>query len=42
MVAQQHPRVDALVFLRWCAEHGLDPLAAQRPQAELYLEVHLS
>ena len=24
-------------FLTWCAERGLDPLAAQRPHLELYI-----
>jgi integrase/recombinase XerD len=25
------------VFLGWCAERGLEPLAAQRPHIELYI-----
>ena len=25
------------IYLGWCAEHGLDPLAAGRPQLELYV-----
>ena len=25
-------------YLSWCAGHGLDPLAAQRPHLELYID----
>ena len=28
---------DLRCYLTWCAEHGLDPLAAQRPHLELYI-----
>jgi integrase/recombinase XerD len=28
---------DLRCYLAWCAEHGLDPLAAQRPHLELYI-----
>ena len=28
---------DLRCYLAWCAGHGLDPLAAQRPRLELYL-----
>ena len=28
---------DMLAFLRWCAEHRLEPLQAERPHLELYL-----
>ena len=35
--SRQHVESDLRVFLTWCADHGLDPLAAQRPHIELYL-----
>jgi hypothetical protein len=28
---------DLRCYLAWCAQHGLDPLAAQRPHLELYI-----
>ncbi len=28
---------DLRCYLAWCAERGLDPLAAQRPHLELYI-----
>ena len=28
---------DLRCYLAWCAEYGLDPLAAQRPHLELYI-----
>jgi integrase/recombinase XerD len=28
---------DLRAFLRWCAEHAVEPLQAQRPHLELYL-----
>jgi integrase/recombinase XerD len=32
-----HSKSDLRVFLRWCAEHDLDPLAAVRVDIERYL-----
>ncbi|MEV4722539.1 site-specific integrase [Micromonospora humida] len=32
-----HTESDLRVFLRWCAEHGLDPLAAERMDIERYV-----
>ena len=32
-----HTESDLRCYLTWCAEHGLDPLAAQRPHIELYM-----
>ncbi|MFJ6195081.1 tyrosine-type recombinase/integrase [Micromonospora sp. NPDC092111] len=32
-----HTESDLRVFLRWCAEHGLDPLAAARVDIERYV-----
>jgi site-specific recombinase XerD len=32
-----HAESDLRVYLGWCADHGLDPLAASRPQVELYV-----
>jgi site-specific recombinase XerD len=34
---RRHAESDLRCFLAWCAEHGLDPLAARRPQLELYI-----
>ncbi len=34
--SRQHTESDLRCYLAWCAEHGLDPLAAQRPHLELY------
>jgi hypothetical protein len=31
-----HTESDLRCYLSWCAEHALDPLAAQRPHLELY------
>jgi integrase/recombinase XerD len=31
------PASDLRCFLAWCAQHGLDPLAARRPHLELYI-----
>jgi site-specific recombinase XerD len=31
------PNPDLRCYLTWCAERGLDPLAAQRPHLELYI-----
>jgi len=42
--SREHTESDLRSFLAWCAERGLDPLAAQRPHLELYIrwmqEVH--
>ena len=35
--SREHIESDLLCYLAWCAERGLDPLAAQRPHLELYL-----
>ena len=35
--SRQHTESDLRCYLAWCAEHGLDPLAAQRPHLELYI-----
>src|SRR5215472_12264509 len=35
--SRQHTESDLRCFLSWCAEHGLDPLAARRPHLELYI-----
>src|SRR2546430_1544904 len=32
-----HTESDLRVFLRWCADHGLDPLAAVRVDIERYV-----
>src|SRR5215510_3683606 len=32
-----HTESDLRVFLRWCTDHGLDPLAAVRVDIERYL-----
>jgi site-specific recombinase XerD len=32
-----HTESDLRCFLAWCAERGLDPLAARRPHLELYI-----
>jgi len=32
-----HTESDLRAYLRWCAERGLDPLAATRPHIELYV-----
>ena len=34
---RQHTESDLRCYLAWCAERGLDPLAAQRPHLELYI-----
>jgi integrase/recombinase XerD len=36
-LSRSHTESDLRVFLLWCAERGLDPLAAQRPHIELYV-----
>ena len=35
--SREHTASDLRCYLTWCAEHGLDPLAARRPQLELYI-----
>ena len=34
---REHTESDLRCYLAWCAERGLDPLAAQRPHLELYI-----
>jgi integrase/recombinase XerD len=36
--SREHTESDLRCYLAWCAEHGLDPLAARRPQLELYTQ----
>ena len=35
--SREHTESDLRCYLAWCAEHGLDQLAAQRPHLELYI-----
>jgi integrase/recombinase XerD len=35
--SREHTESDLRCYLSWCAEHGLDPLAARRPHLELYI-----
>src|SRR5262249_17495561 len=35
--SREHTESDLRCYLTWCAEDGLDPLAAQRPHLELYI-----
>ena len=35
--SREHTESDLRCYLNWCAGHGLDPLAAQRPHLELYI-----
>ncbi len=35
--SREHTESDLRCYLTWCAEHSLDPLAAQRPHLELYV-----
>ena len=35
--SRYHTESDLRCYLAWCTEHGLDPLAARRPQLELYI-----
>ncbi len=35
--SREHTESDLRCFLTWSAEHALDPLAARRPQVELYI-----
>jgi integrase/recombinase XerD len=35
--SRDHTESDLRCFITWCAERGLDPLAARRPHLELYI-----
>ena len=35
--SRYHTEYDLRCYLSWCAERGLDPLAARRPHLELYI-----
>ena len=35
--SREHTESDLRCYLSWCAQRGLDPLAAQRPHLELYI-----
>jgi len=35
--SREHTESDMRSFLTWCAERGLDPLAARRPHLEQYI-----
>src|SRR5579859_7512929 len=35
--SREHTESDLRCYLAWCAEQGLDPLAARRPHPELYI-----
>jgi integrase/recombinase XerD len=35
--SREHTESDLRCYLTWCAERGLDPLAARRPHRELYI-----
>ena len=35
--SREHTESDPRCYLAWCAERGLDPLAARRPHLELYI-----
>src|SRR5215468_3941774 len=35
--SRQHTESDLRCYLSWCAQRGLDPLAARRPHLELYI-----
>jgi hypothetical protein len=35
--SREHTDSDLRCYLSWCAERGLDPLAARRPHLELYI-----
>jgi integrase/recombinase XerD len=35
--SREHTESDLRCYLTWCAERGLDPLAARRPHVELYI-----
>jgi hypothetical protein len=35
--SREHTESDLRCYLRWCADRGLDPLAARRPDLEQYI-----
>jgi integrase/recombinase XerD len=35
--SRDHAESDLRCYLSWCADRGLDPLAARRPHLELYI-----
>jgi hypothetical protein len=35
--SREHTESDLRCYLAWCAERGLNPLAARRPHLELYI-----
>ena len=35
--SREHTESDLRCYLTWCAERGMDPLAARRPHLELYI-----
>jgi integrase/recombinase XerD len=35
--SREHAESDLRSFVTWCAERGLDPLAARRPHLDLYI-----
>jgi integrase/recombinase XerD len=35
--SREHTQSDLRCYLTWCAGRGLDPLAARRPDLELYI-----
>jgi site-specific recombinase XerD len=35
--SREHTESDLRCYLRWCADCGLDPLAARRPDLERYI-----
>jgi site-specific recombinase XerD len=35
--SREHTQSDLRCYLSWCAERGLDPVAARRPHLELYI-----
>lgn len=35
--SRYHTESDLRCYMAWCAERGLDPLAARRPHLELYI-----
>jgi hypothetical protein len=36
-ISRTHAESDLRAYLGWCADRGLDPLAATRPHVELYV-----
>jgi hypothetical protein len=36
--SRHHTESGLRCYLAWCAEYGLDPLAARRPHLELYIQ----